>query len=200
MITILFVRHGECDFVGNYIAGRKEGIHLNRKGRDQACRLARRLENVSVSAIFSGPLERVAETAGYIARVKNIPVTVAWELNEVDSGRWTSVPFDELRGDPQWNNYTVFRSSTRIPGGEMLPEVVCRVSSFIERIRREMDGSTVVMVSHGNPIKAAVAHYAGIPPDYIRRFRIEPASVSVLRIDNFGAEVDCVNYTGTLRI
>lgn len=200
MITILFIRHGSCDFIGKFIAGRNEGIHLNEKGREQVRQLARRLEEITVSAIYSGPLERVVETAEIIARRKDIPPIVARELDEVDSGIWTGLSFEEVAKDPLWDVYNRFKGSTRIPGGEMTLDVASRMGQFIERVRREMDDATVVMVSHGNPIKAALAHYAGIPLDFISRFEVDPASVSVLRIDDYGAEVGCINSTGKLSL
>ncbi|MFP4013947.1 MAG: histidine phosphatase family protein [Chitinispirillaceae bacterium] len=200
MITILFIRHGLCDFVGKFIAGRKEKVHLNGEGRKQVLDLACRLETIPVSAIYSGPLERVVETAEIIARSKDVPVTVARELDEVDSGNWTGLSFEEVAKDPLWDVYNRFKGGTRIPGGEMTLEVASRVSGFVERVRRKRDGATVIMVSHGNPIKTVLAHYCGIPLDFISRFEVDPASVSVLRVDDYGAAVGCINSTGMLSL
>ncbi len=52
------------------------------------------------------------------------------------------------------------------------------------------------MVSHGDPLRAAVMHYLGMPLDLIFRFEIEPASLSILEEDGWGARVTRLNATG----
>ena len=60
---VLLVRHGETPTTGMVLPGRAPGLHLSERGRAQAERVAERLAGLSVSALYSSPLERARETA-----------------------------------------------------------------------------------------------------------------------------------------
>ena len=67
MTNFLFIRHGAHDYLGSAIAGSKPGVHLNELGRAQAGELPDKLSLLPIDAIYSGPLERVRETAEPLA-------------------------------------------------------------------------------------------------------------------------------------
>jgi probable phosphoglycerate mutase len=157
--------------------------------------MVNRLNEIKVEAIYSSPLERAIETATPLAEAKKLKLNVAEELLEIDYGMWTGKSFEELSSEPLWKLYNTFRGRVRIPGGEMITEVVSRMSNLVERLRREYHGM-VVLVSHGDPIKSVIAHYAGIPLDFIIRLDVQPASVSILSIDDYGARLMTLNNTG----
>ena len=171
-----------CDPVGKSIAGRTPGIHLNDTGRQQAAGLANRLSGLPVAAIRSSPPERAVETAQPLAHVLGLAVAEDDGLNEMDFGDWTGRTLTELDGLPGWRDFNQRRSSTRIPGGETMAEVVSRSLATLDQIRRtpELTGRLVVVVSHGDVLRSLVAHCIGMDPDAIHRIEIAPASVSIL--------------------
>ncbi|HEX2958937.1 MAG TPA: histidine phosphatase family protein [Chitinispirillaceae bacterium] len=195
MSTFLLIRHGECD-TGGIISGHSRGFHLTPKGNNQAEAMARRLRNIPIAALYSSPIERTMETAGYIARQKDIAIEIREELIEVNFGDWTGKKMGTLSNDQQWNNFNIFKGAYCVPGGEMIESIASRMCRFIEEVRRKHVG-TIAVVSHGDPIKTVIAQYVGIPLDYITRFDILPASISVLQIDDYGAVLNCLNTTGT---
>jgi len=195
MTTFVLIRHGHCDPVGRYIAGRKSGIKLSETGSKQARQLVSRFNEIKVDAIYSSPLERAIETASPLAEQKRLKLNVAEELLEIDYGTWTGKSFEELSSEPLWKLYNTYRGRVRIPGGEMIPEVVSRMSALMEKLRRAYQG-TVVLVSHGDPIKSVIAHYIGAPLDFIMRLDVQPASISILSIDDYGARLMTLNNTG----
>lgn len=195
MTTFALIRHGNCDPVGRYIAGRKSGIKLSETGSKQARQLVSRFNEIKVDAIYSSPLERAIETASPLAEQKRLKLNVAEELLEIDYGTWTGKSFEELSSEPLWRLYNTYRGRVRIPGGEMIPEVVSRMSALMEKLRRAYQG-TVVLVSHGDPIKSVIAHYIGAPLDFIMRLDVQPASISILSIDDYGARLMTLNNTG----
>jgi probable phosphomutase (TIGR03848 family) len=182
MTTFLLIRHALCDPVGKLIAGRTPGIHLNDMGRRQAAALALRLKRLPVAEVRSSPLERAVETAQALAGVFGLPVVRDERLNEVDFGDWTGRTLTELDGMPKWRDFNGRRSSTRIPGGEAITEVVSRSMAALDQVRRtpELAGRLVAVVSHGDVLRSLVAHCIGMDPDAIHRIEIAPASVSVL--------------------
>jgi broad specificity phosphatase PhoE len=118
--------------------------------------------------------------------------------NEIDFGEWTGKSFEELEPLPAWRRFNRLRSIARIPGGESMPEAQIRMVSELECMRRRHPGQHVALFSHGDPIKAAIAHCAGIPLDLFHRIDIAPASVSVVSLDESGPRILRVNDTGEL--
>jgi probable phosphoglycerate mutase len=184
MTALVLIRHALCDSVGRSIAGRGWGIHLNASGRGQAEALATRLAGLPISAIYSSPLERAQETAEPVARRLGLEVETDPGLNEVDFGDWTGRTLAELDGTPGWLAFNRERSTTRIPGGELIGEVLARALEACHRIsrRHQNPGAVLALVSHGDVLRALIAHFTGIPLDLMQRIEISPASVSVLSI------------------
>lgn len=198
MTIFLLIRHGSNDMIDrNVIAGRSPGVHLNATGRREAADLAEYLSAVPLDGVYSSPLERTLETAQPIALRQDREVEILPEINEVDLGQWTGRSFDDLNGDPQWQAYNASRSGTRIPEGEIALEVQLRMVVALEGLRERHRKSCIALVSHGDPIRTAVAHCLNMPLDAILRFRIDPASVSVVEFGYWHApRVRCVNSDG----
>jgi probable phosphoglycerate mutase len=117
---------------------------------------------------------------------------------EVEIGAWTGMKFEPLANDPLWRFYNAFRSGTRPPGGELMVEVQQRMVTGIERLRTENPHGTLAVISHADPIKTVLAHYAGIPLDFFLRLEISLVSVSILKIGDYGPKVLCVNCPGEI--
>ncbi len=196
MTSFLLIRHAANDTIGKRMAGRMPGVHLNAEGLAQAERLAQRLSKTSASAIYSSPLERARETAAPVADRLGIPVHVCAEIAEIDYGEWTGLELRELAELDRWRQYNFFRSGTRIPQGELMLEAQLRTIVTMERLRRVHPGETIALVTHGDIIKAALAHYAGIPLDLFQRIEINCASVSVIVVEDWDARILRVNDTG----
>jgi broad specificity phosphatase PhoE len=54
------------------------------------------------------------------------------------------------------------------------------------------------VISHSDPIKLAVAHYAGLPLDLFQRLTVSPASVTAFAFTHFGPRLICLNHTDPL--
>jgi probable phosphoglycerate mutase len=190
MTTVLLVRHAMCDPVGKYIAGRAPGVSLNEEGRRQAERLGIALsERLNIAAVYSSPLERAWETARVIADRLDLEVQLSAAFEEIDFGEWTEKAFEELDRDPDWRLFNAYRSVTRVPGGELMLEVQARAVAELARIRARHMGATVVVVTHGDIVRAIIAYHAGIPLDLFQRLQIDPASVSTLELADDSARI-----------
>jgi probable phosphoglycerate mutase len=191
--TFFLIRHGENDFVGKKIAGRSPGVHLNAEGKKQAEQLAEKLSRESIQKIFSSPLERTMETARPLSDKTGLKIETSPALIEIDFGDWTGLEFDQLEKTPNWREWNLFRSTTRIPNGEMMTEVEARMVAELQRIRVENRSARIAIFSHGDPIRAALMHFLGMPLDFVHRLEISPASISVLTLDDFGAQICRLN-------
>jgi len=187
------VRHATYGLIGHVLAGRTPGHRLNPAGQAQAAALAASLAALPIAAIVSSPLERTRETAEAIAAPHGLPVQIEPDLIEIDFGEWTGSAFPALHALPEWRAFNSFRSSTPIPGGETMLAAQSRAVAAILRQRAAHPGSELVVVSHGDVVKAILAHFLGMPLDLFRRLDIAPGSRSVLALHDEDAQVRAVN-------
>ena len=193
MCTLYLIRHGATDSAGHVLTGRAPGIHLSERGSKQAAQLPHRFANVPIAAIYATPLERTQETAAPLAQELGLSVEISEDLTEVDYGEWMGRAVKDLLQDALWNRFNAFRSSTGIPGGESMLQIQTRVVGCLNRIRDSFPDQHIAIVSHGDPIKAAVSHYIGLHLDMFFRFQISPASVTIVRVSSTDAAVIALN-------
>src|SRR4051794_32131341 len=193
MTRFLLIRHALNDTVGLRFAGRMPGVELNEEGKGQAAELAERLGKQPIKAIYSSPLERSLATAQPLADKLKLKVETVDEFTELDMGEWTGRDFEEIRGCSYFRVFNEFRSCTPAPAGELMLEAQARVIGGLLRLRPKHEGETVAVVSHADPIKAAICYFAGIPLDMFHRFEISPVSVSVVDLGSEFAKVVVTN-------
>jgi probable phosphoglycerate mutase len=194
-VTLLYlVRHAAHARQGEGLVGRTPGIGLSDEGRRQLAWLRSRLDGVAFDAAYCGPLERTALTAGAIAS----PVTVAPELDELDYGDWTGRTVESLREDPLWQAWNGFRAGARIPGGETMLEVLARALRLIDRECLAHPDGRVLLVSHGDVIRAVLLHFLGLSADLFQKIEVDPGSLSVLALQPWGARVLRLNERDAL--
>lgn len=194
MTSFLLVRHGAHDWLGRGIAGRMPGVALNAEGQAQAHQLVERLRERTIAAIYSSPVERAQQTAAPLAKARGLPVAIDEAFSEIDFGEWTGRTFAQLDADAdRWRTWCERKSLAAAPGGEAFTAVQRRVLDGLERLRRRHPADAVVVFSHGDIVKAAVAGVLGLSVDHIERFEIAPASVSVIETGEGWAQVKLVN-------
>ena len=198
MTRFLLVRHATTDSVGKRLSGRAPDVHLNATGKQEAERLAQCLSSLSIAAIYSSPLERAMETAEFLAKPRNQQVIIGDHFLEIDFGAWTNCTFESLQEDAHFHRFNTFRSSTRVPGGESMAEAQLRFVKGMEQLQQHHQQQTIVIVSHSDMIKAALAFYAGIHLDMFQRLEIYPASVSVMEVFEETARIITLNHTGDI--
>lgn len=194
---VLLVRHGRTATTGTVLPGRAKGLHLSDAGRTQADAAAARIGQLdNVTAVYASPLERTRETAAPIGRAVGLPVRTARGLLECEFGEWTGKKLANLRKTPEWSTVQHRPSVFRFPGGESFAEMQLRIWNQLETLVGEHPGSTVVAVSHADPIKAAVAMATGVHLDLFQRISISPCSITPLLFTTGGPIVLAVNSTG----
>ena len=192
----LLVRHAAHDWLGRGIAGRLGDVSLNAQGWLQAEALVGRLEGREIHAIYSSPQPRTMQTVAPLAGHRRLKVHVAPAFDEIDFGQWTGLDFGALDGHPQWKHWNEHRGSARTPGGEAFADVQQRAVHAIEQLRTRHPDRTVLVVSHGDVIKAILATALGMSLDLLERFDIAPASISVLDAGEGWVHVKGMNEVG----
>jgi len=195
--TVILVRHGQTTTTGSILPGRAPGLHLAETGRDQADRAAQRLAGLTgVTALYTSPLERTRETSAPIGKALGLRPKVNRGLLECDFGEWTGRKLSDLMKLPEWRTVQNTPSRFRFPGGESFVEMQARIVGAIDTLVRDHPGETIVLVSHADPIKAAVAHASGSHLDVFQRIVISPCSLTPILMGTGAPVVLSVNSTG----
>ena len=93
-----------------------------------------------------------------------------------------TVSLDGLEGQACYKAEAGERPLWDFPDGESFTEMQLRMWTALERIAAKHRNRTVVVVSHADPIKAAVTYAQGVPLDLFQRTVISTCSVSALAI------------------
>ncbi len=199
--TVLLVRHGTTATTGAVLPGRAPGLHLAERGVAQAEQLAGRLRELPrrPAALYVSPLERARETAAPIASALKLKAVVDRGLLECDFGTWTGKRLATLAKRPEWRAVQHAPSTFRFPEGESFTEMQQRIWTTLERLAARHRNRTIVVVSHADPIKAAVTFAQGVPLDLFQRTVISPCSLSAIAFTGGAPVVLCVNATGSLK-
>jgi probable phosphomutase (TIGR03848 family) len=199
--TILLVRHGATATTGSILPGRAPGLHLADKGVAQAQAVALRLAQLSKKpvALYVSPLERARETAAPIATALKLRAVVERGLLECDFGTWTGKKLSLLSKKGEWKTVQNTPSTFRFPEGESFSEMQQRMWATLERLAQKHRGRSVVVVSHADPIKAAVTYAQGVPLDLFQRTVISTCSISAIGFTGAGPVVLTVNSTASLK-
>jgi broad specificity phosphatase PhoE len=224
MPTFLLVRHGENDLIKQgRLGGRLPGVHLNETGRSQAQATANQIALRKTQAeaqaaahkssakpsptqapawkLYSSPMERAVETAEPIAQALGLEIVLRPGLFETDCGNWAGKTVKGLRRLKVWREIQTHPSQFRFPGGETFIECQQRIVGEIEFLRAQHAPQDVVIcVSHADPLKLLVAHYLGLPFDNFQRLTIDPASITLLHLDQSGSRLLALNITPSVNL
>jgi len=163
------VRHGETDWNReNRFQGHADTT-LNDVGRAQAAELARALDAEEFNAVYSSPLQRAAETARIVASNLGLDVRLDKALMEVDVGTWSGLTRSEIEsrypeGYERWLEY-----GHGWDDGETYDELGLRVLDGLREIGASHHGEQILAVTHGGPIRSALAAAEGVPFGEARR-------------------------------
>lgn len=167
--TIVLVRHGETDWNRESRFQGHADTCLNDAGRAQVADLALALEGTDLTAVYSSPLERAAETAKIIASKLGLEVRLDDALMEVDVGSWSGLTRSEIEtrypdGYARWRAY-----GHGWDDGETYEELGLRVVAGLQRIAESHPDQQVLAVTHGGPIRSALAAADSVPFGSARR-------------------------------
>lgn len=195
---LVLVRHGLTDWNEEGRLLGRIGVGLNPRGRSQAEAAATALSSFPVGAVVSSPQPRTVETAEPIARAHGLEVVIEPGLDEVWLNEaWQGKTLLELRGDPELER-TLADPTYRGPSIEAVEDVQSRSVDAVERFRAHRPEETLVVVSHGDPLRAIVAHYLGLPLGQFRRLAIDNGSVSRVRFNPRGPQLVALNWKPSL--
>lgn len=184
MGSIIFLRHGQAkNNLERILTGRTPGVPLTEKGIDQAEKAAKFLEHMNISAIYSSPIERARHTAEIVGKHNSIDVIIDDRLIELDMGKFTGVPYDEIFNSHGNVFMKFYNGELEIAhnGVETFSEVKKRILGIVDHVIENHPDQNVVLVTHMDPIKAMLSTVVDLTPTNLFELIIANASLNIFR-------------------
>ena len=199
---IIFLRHGQAENnIKKILAGRTPGINLTEQGREQAEQAAKMIKSLDISAIYSSPIDRAMQTAEIVGKHCDIKPISDNRLIELDMGKFTMVPYDEIFKNHGNVFLKFYEGSLEIShnGVESFAEVQKRVFDIVDFVRNEHKGQNVVLVTHMDPIKAMIGKVLSLQPEILFQLIIANASLNIFKYDEQNYYLTSINSMNSSR-
>jgi len=188
MATRLYlVRHGATQLTAEDRFSGAVGVDLSKEGRAQARRLAKRLADEKISAVYCSPLSRTVETAAILAEPHKLPLIHRDGLKEINHGRWEGLTRVEVESKFP-DEYAAWEADpfTFAPqDGESGVGVLARALPVIRQIVVSHAGQDVIVVSHKATLRILLSSLLGFDArGYRDRLDQSPACLNVIDFKN----------------
>ncbi len=179
MARLTLVRHGESQWnLENRFTGWVD-VDLSPKGEAEAAAAGRVLRDVPVDVLFTSVLtraKRTAEIACAEAGITDVPVHRSEALNERHYGDLQGLNKAETAERFGAEQVHVWRRSYDVPppNGESLKDTQARVAPYYQDriVPLLRDGKNVLVVAHGNSLRALVMFVEHLSPEEILKTEI----------------------------
>ena len=199
-MRLLLARHGQTLWNEMRKFQGTTDVALSDLGRAQAAALGEALGRYRVAAAYVSPMRRAVETAEIALARAGMPMTPLDELRELSLGEWEGCTVDEVRardGDP-YRAWLKAPLDCPPPGAEPLPDVATRVQRAIDGIAARHPDDDVLLVAHGGVISVFTCAMLGCSFNHLWRFRIDNASLTVVKPPRLVSLNDTAHLRGEL--
>lgn len=159
MTTLYITRHGETLWNTEH---RMQGWHdspLTEKGIKQATLLGERLKDTNIDVIYCSDLGRTFKTAELVRGGRNIDIIPDKNLREINIGNWEGYNQEEIKkiNESELFNFWKKPHLFKPDGGENFKEVRDRVWKEVNKIVKENEGKTILIVTHTIALKSIMS-------------------------------------------
>lgn len=198
---IVLVRHGQsAPFVEGEPFPLVDGQGdppLSPLGLFQAERVADRLAEEPIDAIYASTLQRTVQTVSPLAGSLHLDIGIDADLREVHLGEWEGGLFRRMVADghPQALKMRATGEWGEIPGAETNAQFTERTVGAVTRVAEQHPDQLVVVACHGGVVGALLGHatrttpftFAGCRNGAISLLVVDPAGPWVVRSFNDAA-------------
>ena len=167
---VFLIRHGATILSAEDRFAGATDVPLSDVGRQQASRLAMRLQGEPIAAVYTSPMIRTVETAQILVEPHGLVAQQREGLREISHGHWEQMTRQEVEERfpeeaSEWNKdpYTFAPA-----GGESGLAVTARALPTLIELVRAHPGGNILVVSHKATIRLLLSSLLGFDP---RRYR-----------------------------
>lgn len=180
---LYMVRHGATQLSAEDRFAGAVDVELSEEGKFQAARLAERLADDHIAAVYCSPLTRTVQTATILAYPHGLPLIHENGLREIHHGHWEGMRRADVESEfPE--EYAAWEEDpfTFAPqGGEAGVNVIARALPIIRKIVLEHRGQNVLVVAHKATLRLVISSLLGFDArGYRDRLDQSPACLNLL--------------------
>lgn len=190
---LIIIRHTESEWNKLGIWTGSRDVHLSEDGFKTSEKIGNLIDGIPIDEAIISTQIRTYETLLGIEKVLgdfDIPVTCSGAINERDYGLYTCQDKHKIEKEVGEEKFCAIRRGwdCHIPGGETLKMVYERVVPFYikEVIPRVLLGKNILLISHGNAIRAMIKYIENISDKDIEETEMPFDEVYIYDIDNDG--------------
>lgn len=159
MINLYFVRHGQTEWNQKRMLQGHKDSPLTAEGIEQARALKRSLLPLSLDKCITSPLGRARQTADLIAGT--MPVFENELITEMQFGEAEGLEKELFRERYPESFYNLWHHADLYDpspfDGESFENMLVRGRGFLDSLKNEQDGSSILIISHGMILKVLFA-------------------------------------------
>lgn len=188
---LVLLRHGESQWnLENRFTGWID-VQLSPEGHEEARAAAQKLSQYQFDRAFTSRLVRATDTLRIVLAAigqGRVPIEESQALNERMYGDLQGLNKEETATKYGTEQVEVWRRSyeVRPPGGESLQDTAARVLPYYEeQIKPALDqGNTVLIVAHGNSLRALAMHLEHLTPQQVEDLTIPTGALLFYFLDD----------------
>ena len=190
MPKLVLIRHGQSQWnLENKFTGWID-IPLAPSGEEEARQAGEKIKGMKFDKVFTSVLQRAIQTyeiAAKAAGLNHLPLEKDKALNERMYGDLQGLNKDEMRKKFGAEQVHIWRRSYDVapPNGESLKDTAARVLPYYHaKIEPELKaGKNVLVVAHGNSLRALVMHLDKLSGEEIVKVEIPTGVPIVYKLD-----------------
>lgn len=193
MAYLILVRHGESVWNAKGVWTGLTDIPLSEKGKQESRLAAKALKDFKLDIAYTSPLKRAKQTLDEIKSVLGLSSLPTFEnkaLNERDYGELTGKNKWEIEKEVGEEMFLKIRRGWDVPikGGETLKDVYNRVVPYYqsEILPKLKKGINVLIVAHGNSLRALVKYLENISDKAVENLEIATGEIYIYKINKKG--------------
>jgi probable phosphoglycerate mutase len=179
------MRHGQAENnVNKILVGRHIESHLTDYGRQQVEDTARYLQNVPIEKVYVSPVTRTVETAKIVSKILGISYEIDERLYEIDLGKLVGMNYEDIiqkYGNLFLKFYAESDNALSNYGVESFTAVKRRIKDLMDEITEKEHDKNVLMITHLDPIKAAISVLLDLKPEALFHWHIRNAALTILK-------------------
>lgn len=193
MANLILVRHGQSLWNAKGLWTGLTDVSLSEKGIDESKLVGNSLKDIRIDIVFTSVLKRAKETLDEIKKklgINSLPTIENQALNEKNYGVFTGKNKWEVKKEYGIEKFTQIRRgwSFQIPNGESLKDVYNRAVPYYQKeiLPRLKEGKNVLVVAHGNSLRALVKYLENVSDHDIENLELATGEIYIYKVDENG--------------
>lgn len=200
MLNIYLVRHAQTEANKQHILQGQTDTAITDNGYIHTKKTADFFKDKDISAIYSSPLGRTAQTSEMICDAIGMgkdKIIFLDELMEIDLKPWVNKPINEISANETISGYIVYRKNPlafQASEGENFIDVQNRVVRAYNYIINNNTNANIVIVSHSVAIRTLLLYLENKNFDQVWSYSVNPASVSKITNSNGKSKIEFIGF------